>query len=187
MSPDSVALLLQYLGPMLNNRLGNYIVPGLDSAMVGDQGDTFGKVRMFDTSERATRDEITPHSHRFNFVCFVLAGVVKNAIYHPDDTGEEWCVSTIDQVCGRDGIRAYSHSREDTPTRFRRDDQMYAVGNVYAMQAHQIHSIEFWKGTKVLFFEGPQITQRSQMIEPWVRGKVVPTFRTEPWMFEKLS
>lgn len=187
MSPESIALLVKYIEPMLNNRLANYIVPGLDSAMVGDQGDDFGKIRLFDTTERATRDEITPHSHRFNFVCFVLSGCVKNAIYYPDDEGEEWCVSTIDQVCDGDGLRNYTHTRETTPTRFRRVDSVFSTGNVYAMESHQIHSIEFWKGSKVLFFEGPQLTNRSQMIEPWVRGKVVPTFRTEPWMFEQLE
>lgn len=186
MRTEDIPLLLKYIEPMLNNRLGNYIVAGLESAMVGDQGDTFGKVRLFDTSQRATRDEITPHSHRFDFVCLVLSGCVKNAIYHPDEKGEEWCVSRIDQVCGKDGIRNYTHTREVEPTRFRRQDDMYSTGNVYAMNHDQIHSIEFWKGSKVLFFEGPQLTTTSHMIEPWVRGKVVPTFRTEPWMFEKL-
>lgn len=185
MKAEEVAMLIAGIEPMLNNKLGNYIVPGLDSAMVGDQ-DLLGKVRLFDTSERATRDEITPHSHRFDFVCLVLRGCVKNAVYWPDATGEQWCVSSITQVCGKEGLNSYTHVREEEPTRFRREDTLYSVGNVYGMRHDQIHSIEFWKGTKVLFFEGPQITDTSHMIEPWVRGKVVPTFRTEPWMFERL-
>lgn len=188
MSPEAITMLIKGIEPMLHSRLGNYIVPGLDSALVGNQGEAAGKVRLFDTTERATRDEITPHSHRFDFVCLVLAGCVKNAVYEPTgDIGEEWCVSTIDQVCDGEGIREYKHVREEVATRFRRVDTLYSVGNVYSMSHEQIHSIEFWKGTKVLFFEGPRITLRSYMIEPWIRGQVVPTFRTEPWMFERLG
>jgi hypothetical protein len=168
---------------MLHNRLQNYIVPGLTSHLVG--GGEHGKVRLF-FAERNTRDIITPHSHRFDFTCLVLSGFVRNTIYHEGINGEEdWCISTIDQVCGANGLREFVHTREDSPTRFKRETSEYKPGDTYSMKYEEIHSIEFTKGTTVLFFEGPQVVSRSKMIEPWVDGKVVPTFKTEPWMFER--
>jgi len=53
------------------------------------------------------------------------------------------------------------------------------------MKSTQIHSINFAKGTEVLFFEGPTIMDTSVILEPYVDGETVPTFKTEPWMFKK--
>jgi hypothetical protein len=172
--------LIAAVGPMLNNRLRNYIVPGLSSYLVG--GAAHGKVRMFH-AERTTRDMITPHSHRFDFTCLVLQGHVRNNVYWPHSGGDAWCLSTIQQVCGEGGVLSYTHVREDKATRFECITKEYGPGDVYSMACHEIHSIEFYRGSKVLFFEGPQIWETSQMIEPWVDGRVVPTFRTEDWMF----
>jgi hypothetical protein len=68
---------------------------------------------------------------------------------------------------------------------WKRKPYTYMAGDTYSMGYEEIHSIRFDRGTKVLFFEGPQVTNLSWMIEPWVNGKCVPTFRTEDWMFEK--
>lgn len=175
---DAIAAAIE---PMRHNRLRNYIVPGLTSHLIG--GGEHGKIRLFH-AERATRDVITPHSHRFDFTCLVLAGFVRNTLYFEQFNGdEEWCVSTIDQVCGANGLREFVHTRDTAPTRFRRDVREYKPGDTYSMTYEEIHSIEFAMGTKVLFFEAPQVVNRSKMIEPWVDGKVVPTFRTEDWMF----
>lgn len=171
---------------MRHNRLGNYIVPGLTSHLIGGS-DEVGRVRLFST-DRSTRDVITPHSHRFDFTCLVLAGDVRNTIYRESQRGDEdWCLSTIDQVCGKDGLREFVHKRADSPARFYREVTEYHKGDVYSMTTDEIHSIEFTKDAKVLFFEGPQLRSRSEMIEPWVDGKVVPTFRTEPWMFDRVQ
>lgn len=61
----------------------------------------------------------------------------------------------------------------------------YKAGCTYSMTHDQIHSIRFDRDTQVLFFEGPQLTTQSRMLEPWVDGKVVPTFRTASWMFDR--
>lgn len=186
--PIPTSRLTEIVASMKHNTLSNYIVAGLSSSAVGNGGHENGKVRLF-KADRATRDEITPHSHRFDFVCLVLQGAVVNSLYEPPygsgDKAEEWCVSTIDQVCGADGIREYVHTREAEPVRMVRRDFTYTAGQTYGMYTPEIHSITFSQGAQVLFFEGPQKQARSVMLEPWVNGKVVPTFRTEPWMFEK--
>lgn len=169
---------------MRHSGIGNYIVPGLSSYLVG--GEKHGKIRLFDAT-RGTREFITPHSHRFDFASLVLQGQVINTLYTPNSTGEYWCQSRIDQVCGGDGIRKYSHTRENTPSLWMSVSSTYREGEVYSMAHSEIHGILFSKGALVLFFEGPQVTPTGRMLEPWVNGKCVPTFKTEPWMFEKLD
>lgn len=183
MKEKSLQALVEAVHPMLNSRLDNYIVPGLTSQLVG--GDVFGKVRLFHTLRTAT-DFVTPHSHRFDFTCLVLKGVVRNTIFtEGGETGDEWCASTIGQVCGPGGLLNYTHMRDHGPTRWTQYTQVYEAGDTYSMRYDELHSIQFSRGAKVLFFEGPQVTTQSRMIEPWVNGQVVPTFRTEPWMFQR--
>lgn len=184
MSPFQSWHILQLLDQMKNSGLGNYIVPGLTSSLVG--GEKNGKVRLFEQS-RDTREFITPHSHRFDFAAIVLYGSVENTLFRLDRAGQPWCASAIDQVCGLDGLRKYVHIREEVPTFWIEETIQYAAGSTYKMDSTEIHSIKFSKGAVVLFFEGPQVTPTGRMLEPWVNGKCVPTFKTEPWMFEKLD
>jgi hypothetical protein len=177
---------------MVHNRLDNYIIPGLCSELVGGTSEKTGldrgKVRLF-TQTREARDWITPHSHRFDFTALVLAGSVRNTLFCrplPNaGQGDPWCESVIDQVCGVDGIREYTHKRNNFPTHYVQRHYQYDEGDTYSMTSDEIHSIVFEKGTVVLMFEGPPLTSTSLMLEPWVNGKCIPTFRTEPWMFEK--
>lgn len=185
MNQSSLNAIIRAVEPMLHSRLDNYIIPGLASELVG--GVNGGKVRLFSTNRTAT-DFVTPHSHRFDFTCLVLKGVVNNTIYaEGGETGDEWCVSTIGQVCGADGILNYVHTRSDKPSKWTQDTFRYEAGETYSMRYEELHSIQFSRGARVLFFEGPQVTKESRMIEPWVNGKVVPTFRTDPWMFERAA
>ena len=180
---DANKLILE-LAAMQHNKLHNYIVPGVTSSLIG--GGEHGKVRLFHATRQA-RDWVTPHSHRFNFTALVLAGNAHNTLFDCTEGsgGDEWCLSTIDQVCGADGLRDYQHVRATNATRWMQHTLSYGVGASYSMEHTEIHSIVFEKGTVVLFFEGPQVTTQSVMLEPWVNGKCLPTFRTEPWMFEK--
>lgn len=181
----SLNAIREAIEPMLHSRLQNYIIPGLTSRLVG--GGDHGKVRLFQT-DRQARDFVTPHSHRFDFTCLVLSGTVRNTLFLGGGAGtDEWCISTIDQVCGSEGLLAYTHTREPAPSVWSQETYTYTRGDTYHMKAAEIHSIQFDKGTQVLFFEGPQFTTTSRMLEPWVDGKVVPTFRTEPWMFDRTA
>lgn len=168
---------------MRHNRLRNYIAPGLTSYLIG--GEKFGKVRLFE-AERETLEFITPHSHRFDFTCLVLAGCAHNTLFYRADSGaEEWCHSTINQVCGKDGILKFTHERENHPSYWYHITKSYAQRDTYSMTHNEIHSIKFSRGAKVLFFEGPELQSTSHMLEPWEHGHSIHTFRTEPWMFER--
>lgn len=185
-TPHQRDMLLEAVKPMLRSRLRNYIVPGLTSYLVG--GGLYGKVRLF-SAERHTREFITPHSHRFDFACFVLKGRVTNTLFtqalYGDPKEDAWCLSEINQVCGVDGLEKYVHTRCDEATFWVQEEFVYEAGDVYRMKHNEIHSIQFEKGSEVLFFEGPPVTTTSSMLEPWVNGKVVPTFKTEDWMFDR--
>ena len=171
---------------MRHNRLKNYIAPGLHSSLIG--GGEHGKVRLFE-AERMTRDLITPHSHRFSFTSLVLYGEVTNTIYEPSLPGaydvEPFIRSTVTQVCGAGGLMEFKHTREAEPRHYRRRATTYKAGQTYLLRHDEVHSIVFEKNTKVLFFEMPQIQDWDWMLEPYVDGKLVPTFKTEPWMFGK--
>lgn len=184
---NTLNMLVEALKPMKNSGLSNYIVPGLTSYLVG--GKDHGKVRVF----AATRNDmnfITPHSHRFDFTSFVLKGRVRNTLYRECpaelESAELWVKSSINQVCGLDGICKYIHDREERPTSLYAHTTEYGPGETYKMDCTEIHSIQFTKGAIVLFFEGPQKKATGTMLEPWINGKVVPTFKTEDWMFQKI-
>lgn len=171
---------------MRSNRLKNYIVPGLHSSLIGAASD-YGKVRLFE-AERYTRDTVTPHSHRFGFTCLVLHGAVENTIYETaiaPYSAEMWIRSTVTQVCGKNGLQEFKHVREEEPRFFKATSTVYRAGDTYRLRHTDIHSIVFEKDTKVLFFEEPSVQDWDWMLEPFVEGKLVPTFKTEPWMFEK--
>lgn len=176
--------LIDIINDMKHSTLRNYIVPGLSSSLVGDGG-SHGKVRVFDAG-RETKEFITPHSHRFDFTCLVLRGVVQNTLFTLGGrVCEKWCLSSVDQVCGADGLLNYKHVRETAHSLWSSETLTYSMGDVYHMDSDEIHSIAFARGAMVLFFEGPPKTFRSVMLEPWENGRVVPTFRTEKWMFER--
>lgn len=175
--------LIEIIRDMKHSTLRNYIVPGLSSSLIG--GDAHGKVRLFEAG-RTTREFITPHSHRFDFTCLVFDGEVRNTLFASGlSEAEPWCLSTINQVCGADGLLDYKHERETDCSLWTTTTGTFVKGETYRMGHEEIHSIEFYRGSIVLFFEGPQKTNTSVMLEPWENGKVIPTFRTEKWMFEK--
>ena len=67
--------IISILQDMKSDRVANYVIAGLDSYMLNS-----GKVRLFE-NKRDHNDAITPHSHRFDFVCLVLAGKVVNSLW----------------------------------------------------------------------------------------------------------
>jgi hypothetical protein len=184
MNTETLNAIHNAVEKMRHSTLHNYIVPGLTSHLIGGD-DKHGRVRLFH-AERETREFITPHSHRFDFTCVVLRGFVRNTIFEKGTAcDEKYLGSTINQVCGLNGLNEYIHTRDDEPSNWHAIEFEFFAGDTYSMTHDQIHSIKFDRGTRVLFFEGPQLSLTSRMIEPWENGKVIPTFKTEPWMFEK--
>jgi hypothetical protein len=171
-----VTALLQ----LKHSTLRNYIIPGLDSSLLATAGE-HGCIRLFECS-RDHQENITPHSHRFGFTCLVLAGVVRNFIWERDSQGDDFIASTL-TYGGQPG--AYDITRDEEPSRWSRYDNYYKEGDVYQMSCEQVHSIYFTRGTRVLFIEGPSVCNQTRIIEPFVNGERIPSFRVEDWMFRR--
>lgn len=159
----------------------NYIIPGLNSYLISDVGDK-GKIRLFH-STRNHQENVTPHSHRFDFQCLVLRGHVKNKIWKMQES-EDSDLYQLTQIEYLDSPGQYKHELLNVNPWEMVEDTFYA-GDWYQMQHDQIHSISFSKNSFVLFFEGPTITKYSVYIEPFVDGKLIKTFKVEDWMFQR--
>ena len=167
---------------MAHSPRSNYIVPGLTSWLIGTPHPDKGCVRLFHCS-RNHQENIVPHSHRFDFQCVVLKGTVWNIEWGIDETGDEFYMSTL--RTGSD-IGTYTHdARSKMVERFRPFPARHGEGETYSMEHNQIHSIEFERDTYVLFFEGPKKTDETTVLEPYVDGARIPTFKVDPWMFLK--
>ena len=164
---------------MTRSRVRDYVIPGLTSSLIG--GEDKGMVRLF-SQEREHEEPITPHSHRFDFNCLVLSGSVRNRIWTVDAHGDQY-QETVLEHHGTFGDQ--SRRADVAVNRWVYVEKAYVAGEVYAMRAEQIHSIYFSRGAEVLFFEGPSHSNTSVMLEPVSDGRVIPTFRVDPWMFRR--
>jgi hypothetical protein len=174
--------IIRAVKAMANSPVRQYVLPGLTSELVG--GDGHGRVRLL-TSDRHTRDWVTPHSHRFDFTCLVLAGSVENIVMERG-YGQACNAYARGTVRPRDGgMGQYEIARTEDTAWYAEKTTTYGVGETYSMRASEIHSIRFSRGAKVLFFEGPDVVEESVFLEPVCDGKVVQTFETRPWMFER--
>lgn len=170
---------LQMLQAMANAKLGNYAgIPGLTSSLIG--GSTYGKVRLFECS-RNHQENIVPHSHRFDVLCLVLRGSVKNHIWQCG-VGDQFTASTFKYL---DAPGHLMFSGQAEPARYYPETSVYAAGELYSMRASHVHSIEFSRDAVVLFFEGPELTKFTTILQPFVDGKTVPTFQVQPWMYQR--
>lgn len=172
------------LRTMANSVIHNYATAGLTSQLIG--GKDHGKVRML-TADRDTREFITPHSHRYDFLCVVLEGEVVNTIYYEENwktpASNQFAVSVIEPT-DKFGKFWARHIRNSS---FTEHVSTYKAGDVYEMTYDQIHSIRFSKGSVVLFLEGPERDHTSYVLEPFSDGSRVPTFSTPEWMFQEVK
>jgi len=171
--------ILKSLVDMAHAPIRNYAIPGLTSWLIAPRSEK-GCIRLF-TMEREHEEAIVPHSHRFDFQCYVLEGWVTNTIWTPGNEGDLYH-STILHYAGEPG--AYT-VEDGCSTTFSKKSTRYYTGDRYDMAQDDIHTINFSRGAKVLFFEGPQITDSSLVLQPVVEGYgVVPTFKVQAWMFK---
>jgi hypothetical protein len=172
----------KHIGDMSYNAIANYIVPGLYSGLIGQDPETPQKIRVF--SNTRTQDmPITPHSHRFDLACMVMYGSVENTIFnrfHNSSYGDSFMASEL-KYGGEPG--KYER-KENAIMYFTRFSRTYVAGQWYFMTHEDIHSIKFSKDAMVLVFEGDPKTDTTTILEPYVDGKVIPTFKVEDWMFE---
>ena len=161
----------RHLDAMSSSKMKNYILPGLLSSLIGKEG--FGKVRMFEAT-RHPREVIVPHSHRFDLLCYVIAGSVVNSIWEEGETLRYPCADTFNEIrqTRNDGMGNYETIPVTTSDgsyqqrAWHREPTEYHAGQWYFMTHSQIHSIEFRKGTSVLLFEGPEVTTTSTVLVP---------------------
>jgi hypothetical protein len=174
---------LEILQSMCNSKLGNYAgIPGLTSSLLG--GPTHGKVRLFECS-RAHQESLVPHSHRFDVMCLVLRGYVDNHIWRKSTHGDEFMPTRLSYLGAPGTHQRFPEGAESyVVARYVRDTTRYDHGEFYNMKATDIHSIDFSRDAVVLFFEGPELTTDTVILEPFVDGKVVPTFNVQPWMYQ---
>lgn len=175
---------LKALMAMAHSPVRNYAIPGMTSYLIGAPSES-GTVRLF-CNERDHQEQVTPHSHRFDFQCWVLAGQVTNRIWtqnhymtHPD--GDVFVSSRLQY---RGEIGKYEKKTVGRGNWSYLDFE-YKEGECYSMRHHEIHSIQFSRGAKVLFFEGATVTDSSMVIEPVVDGEHIETMIVQPWMFKK--
>jgi hypothetical protein len=174
---------LEHLKSIAFSPIYNYAgIPGLTSSLITPATE-HGLIRMFH-SEREHHEVLIPHSHRYDFRCEVLQGQVDNTIWYEYDRGTEIDMFRITKLeYGKEpgdykrGIERYAMMQFET--------SHYGEGDTYSMTSNEIHSIKFRRDTYVLFYEGPKVSDTSVIIEPVVRGKAVPTFKVEDWMFAK--
>lgn len=172
--------ILKFIETMKHSPVSNYGgIPGVTSWLIGEPG-KHGLVRLMECS-RDHQEPITPHSHRFDFHCMVLAGSVRNLIWLESVRGDEFRSTTL-----RYGGEVGKYERETGGVkRWAICTKNYQAGDEYGMKSNEVHSIFFAKGTSVLFFEGPQVSDSSIILEPFVDGEALPTFKVEPWMFKR--
>ena len=169
--------MLEIVDAMKHSPLRNYAgIPGLTSWLIGEGKK--GIVRLLECS-RNHQEPVTPHSHRFDFQCFVLVGSARNVLWTESDDGDEYEATSM-VYSGMPGKYVKRASRR---AKFLHTDRRYFSGDEYGMKANEIHSIFFSKDAKVLFFEGPQKSDSSIILEPVVNGIKVPTFEMRDWMF----
>lgn len=177
--------MLHHFNTMAGQQIRNYISPGLISVLIDK-----GRVRFFENT-RPQEQFITPHSHRFNFAAQVLRGSVTNHIYVPGG------VSAVQSINGKplgyspsnlvyEGEAGkYSKRELGYKQSFIRRSTTYNEGQWYYMDHKAIHSIEFSEDAVVMLFEGPNISDTTTILEPFVDGQVCRTFEVQPWMFSK--
>jgi hypothetical protein len=168
------------LKAMAHSPVRNYAIPGLTSWLIGEPSAN-GTMRLFSCS-RDHQEPITPHSHRFDFQCWVLSGTVRNRIWTLGYGCGDWYGRSSLNYAGDCG--QYTKGQH-TEGRYEFADAVYEADDWYSMKSAQIHSIYFTAGTEVLFFEGPTISNESLILEPLVDGELIPTFEVKPWMFQR--
>lgn len=170
--------LVKILDEMKSDTIQNYILAGLESSLLEN-----GKVRYFENS-RDHQDSITPHSHRFDFTCLVIAGYVKNLVWsetYMETRGDFFESSSVE--LDTEGLPGKYLKREKGRNWWVYSTTKYHAGQCYSMEADEVHSIQFSRGAKVLFFEGPQVSSTSLILEPVVDGNVIETGEVRDWMF----
>jgi hypothetical protein len=164
--------------------VANYILPGMSSHLIGERPHSASaqKVKLFTTS-RHQNEHITPHSHWFDLACMVLKGWVDNTMFRQCGTVPESDRYTASRLIYKGEPGRYEVRHIDEREYLQRASR-YVEGQWYFMSHDEIHSIKFSKDAMVLIFEGDEKSNSTVILEPFVDGRKIPTFKVEDWMFQ---
>jgi hypothetical protein len=180
---DTERLLLHF-DEMQGSKLGNYIVPGLESWLLNNKE---AKTRIF-VNTREQVQYIAPHTHRYAFAAYVLRGYVQNTIwqYAPEER-PGYDLFTITQLGYSGNPGRYPNREEFSHGWFAPVVSRYGPGEWYLMEHDDYHSIRFSRDAVVIMFEGPERRDSSYVLEPCVNDETVATAVTASWMFKELA
>ena len=177
---DDVRNIARQLMSGEENRLHNYIIPGLTSDLLAVTAKG-GKMRLF-TMERDQEYEVAVHDHRYDFSCMVLKGAVKNILYS---------ATPCDRANASHAMVPYSehhHSVDESLAKFVKvtmSNKVYNEGEWYGMSHVDFHRIQFSKGSQVLFIEGPNRKKESNILLPYQNERICNTFLWADWMMKR--
>jgi hypothetical protein len=158
----------------------NYVLPGLTSYLIGDIAEDGIRTRMF-VASRDQRIHVTPHNHKYDFTAKVVHGTVHNIAWNRVEGEDAYAVISLTGELGR-----YARTLEPNEVcGFAPHSSVYTAGASYSMLAPELHSVVFTKGSVIVIKEGPMVQPVTQILLPWVRGKVLDTMHVADWMFSK--
>lgn len=173
---------LDFLEAFRDSTILNYVVPGLESISLGRSNGFH--VRMFHMTTHQMM-HITPHSHRFNLLSFVLEGQVEHHIYNKEGDRYETPSATYKlAILSQKGKLGEYETEIYSNGVFARYEAVYKTGGSYFLNADEYHSVIFSEGTKVLVIEGPEVNE-PKVLMPLVKDTVCSTLFTADWMFKK--
>lgn len=165
-----------------DSTISNYVVPGLESVSLGRSNGFH--VRMFHMTAHQMM-HITPHSHRFNLLSFVLAGTVEHHVYEKESDGyENRPVAYKLAILSQKGKFGEYETELHSNGMFLRYEAVHKAGDSYFLNAAEYHSVIFSKGARVLIIEGPEVNE-PEVLVPLVKNTVCSTLFTADWMFKK--
>lgn len=173
---DQVLKFMRAQGP--GRVLNNYVIPGLRSEAYVEELDTGAMIRTFEM----LRDQeyfVTPHDHRYDFQCMVLEGKVVNTVYKLFECSE---LSATHAILPYDpALRVLDHEKAKL-VRAESERRTYVNTDWYIMGHEEFHSIQFDKGTRILFLQEADKKTQSNCLLPYVDGKILDTFIWRDWM-----
>lgn len=184
---EDVKIDAELLLKLKHSPIKNYVVPGLTSWLITQPGPN-GCMRLF-TASRSQTHFVTPHNHRYDFTAFVIQGYVVNTIYRlikEEDENDEMSDAERFAVCDlhKDFTGVFAVEQKESAM-FVPEESEYHQGSSYSMRYEQFHTIEFSKDAIVLVIESEQKSGISEILQPVVDGVMIPTFKVEPWMYQK--
>jgi hypothetical protein len=170
---------------MAHSPIRNYVIPGLTSWRIGGQSEDHGSIRMF-VCDREHQEAVTPHSHRYEFQSIVLRESVLNRVWTQceAENGEEGDPFQK-SVIAYDGEPGKYIENPRGVANWAYRDYSIGPGQSFSMREDEIHSIFFKKNSVVLMFQGPELREFSEILQPCVDGVTIPSLEVKDWMYKK--